>query len=59
MNIYEIIIGCCNRINIMYFIKWVFSDIEENLQWLIDEFIIKKEGILKLIIYCRNIKLCF
>lgn len=31
MNIYEIIIGCCNRINIMYFIKWVFSDIEENL----------------------------
>lgn len=58
MNTYETIIGCCNRTNIMYFTKRASSDIEENLQWLIDELITKKEGTPKSIIYCRNIKSC-
>lgn len=42
----------------MYFTKQASSDIEENLQWLIDELITKKEGTPKSIIYCRNIKSC-
>lgn len=58
MNTYETIIGCCDRTNIMYFTKQASSDIEENLQWLIDELITKKEGTPKSIIYCRNIKSC-
>lgn len=42
----------------MYFTKRASSDIEENLQWLIDELITKKEGTPISIIYCRNIKSC-
>lgn len=60
MNTYETIIGCCNRTNVhvMYFTKQASSDIEENLQWLIDNLITKKEGTPKSIIYFRNIKSC-